>query len=157
MKNILLIMPYGSVGGMERLALTFYDHYRSLGYKVKAVKFISLPEDIIHFGADEYALSHKDFNRFTFAKRMQFYLKIPKLLRKIIQKEQITHSIAFGDMANTFSSLTFTKEFKIASIHALKSVEFVNQTFLNRIFKLSYKTSYRNFDKVVCISQAIRE
>ena len=25
MKNILLIMPYGSVGGMERLALTFYD------------------------------------------------------------------------------------------------------------------------------------
>jgi hypothetical protein len=34
MKNILLIMPYGSVGGMERLALNFFytHYYKSQGY-----------------------------------------------------------------------------------------------------------------------------
>lgn len=154
MKNILLIMPYGSVGGMERLALTFYDFYKSQGHNVKAVKIIGLPSDIIHFGEDEYVLSRKDFNRFSFQKRLLFYIRIPGLLRKIIKKENITHSIAFGDMSNTFSSLTFTSEFKVASIHSLKSVEFVHKTFLNRIFKLSYRTSYRNFDKVVNISEA---
>ena len=29
-KTILLIMPYGSVGGMERLALSFYNYYNLL-------------------------------------------------------------------------------------------------------------------------------
>jgi len=157
MKNILLIIPYGSVGGMERLALTFYDYYKTLGYGVKAVKIVKLRNDIINFGGDEFFLSDKDLNEFSFQGRLKFYLKIPGMLRKIIKQEKISHSIAFGDMANVFSSLTFTNEFKIASIHALKSVEFLNDTFLNKIFKLSFKTSYRNFDKVVCISEAIKK
>lgn len=156
MKNILLIMPYGSVGGMERLALTFYDYYKAKGYSVKAVKIVKLPNDIINFGEDEYFLSTKDFNEFSSQERAKFYFKIPGMLRQIIKEQQITHSIAFGDMANVFSALTFTKEFKIASIHALKSVEFLNKTFLNKIFKFAFKTSYRNFDKVVCISKAIK-
>ena len=149
-------MPYGSVGGMERLALTFYNYYKAQGYDVKAVKIIKLQNDIINFGQDELFLSEKDLNAFSFADRIKFYLKIPAMLRKIIQEQQTTHSIAFGDMANVFSSLTFTNEFKIASIHALKSVEFVNKNFLNRVFKLAFKTTYRNFDKVVCISKAIK-
>ncbi len=157
MKKILLVMPYGSVGGMERLALNFYHHYKKEGFEVKAVKIIQLPSDIIHFGADEIALSTIDFNAMSFLKRFWFYIKIPFLLRKIIKQNNITHSIAFGDMANVFSSLTFTKEFKIASIHALKSVEFISKSFLNTIFKMAFKTSYRKFKKVVCISQAIQD
>lgn len=157
MKNILLFMPYGSVGGMERLALNFYHQYRKEGFEVKAVKIIQLESDIIHFGADEIALSTIDFNEMSFLERFWFYVKIPFLLRKIITQNEITHSIAFGDMANVFSSLTFTKEFKIASIHALKSVEFVSKSFLNSVFEMAFKTSYRVFDKVVCISQAIED
>ena len=49
-KRILLLMPYGSVGGMERLALTFYNRMKKLGYKVKVVKLIKLEDDIILFG-----------------------------------------------------------------------------------------------------------
>lgn len=157
MKNILLIMPYGSVGGMERLALNFYSHYKAQGYSVKAIKIIQLPSDIIHFGEDEIALSTLDFYEMSFAKRFWFYFKIPFLIRKIIKQNNILHSISFGDMANVFSSLSFTSEFKIASIHALKSVEFVTKSFLNTIFKLAFKTSYYFFDKVVCISQAIKK
>ena len=157
MKNILLIMPYGSVGGMERLALNFYNHYKEKGYKVKAIKIIQLSSDIIHFNNDEIALSTLDFNEMSFIKRFWFYVKIPFLIRKIIKKNKISHSIAFGDMANVFSSLTFTKEFKIASIHALKSVEFVNKNFLNTVFKMGFKTSYYFFNKVVCISEAIKK
>lgn len=157
MRKILLIMPYGSVGGMERLALNFYNQYREDGYEVKAVKIIQLQSDIIHFGADEIALSTIDFNEMSFLKRFWFYIKIPFILRKIIKQNQITHSIAFGDMANVFSSLTFTKEFKIASIHALKSVEFTSKSFLNSVFKKAFQTSYRYFDKVVCISEAIQK
>jgi len=56
-KRILLIIPYGSVGGMERLAFSFYNFYKSLGYYSKAVKFIQLDSDIIHFGEDELFLS----------------------------------------------------------------------------------------------------
>ena len=157
MKNILLIMPYGSVGGMERLALNFYTHYKAQGYSVKAIKIIQLPSDIIYFGEDEIALSTLDFYEMSFAKRFWFYFKIPFLIRKIVKQNNISHSISFGDMANVFSSLSFTSEFKIASIHALKSVEFVTKSFLNTIFKLAFKTSYYFFDKVVCISQAIKK
>ena len=156
MKKILLVMPYGSVGGMERLALNFYNQYKLDGYEVKAVKIIQLQSDIIHFGTDEIALSTIDFNEMSFLKRFWFYIKIPFILRKIIKQNQITHSIAFGDMANVFSSLTFTNEFKIASIHALKSVEFISKSFLNSVFKKAFQTSYRYFDKVVCISEAIK-
>ena len=149
-------MPYGSVGGMERLALNFYTHYKEQGYSVKAIKIIQLPSDIIHFGNDEIALSTVDFYEMSFVKRLMFYLKIPYLIHKIVKQNKTTHSIAFGDMANVFSSLSFTSEFKIASIHALKSVEFVSKSFLNSIFKLAFKTSYYFFNKVVCISEAIK-
>ncbi len=156
-KTILLIMPYGSVGGMERLALTFYNHYKTQGYTIKALKLIKLDSDIINFGDDECFFSDKDFGYMSVVQRILFYLSIPFKLRRLIKKNQITHSIAFGDMANVFSSLTFTKEFKIASIHALKSAELSAKNMFNTIFSRSYKTSYRFFDKVVCISQAIKE
>lgn len=150
-------MPYGSVGGMERLALNFYNHYLNQGFEVKALKIIKLESDIINFGENEIALSVIDFNQMSFLKRLLFYCKAPFLIRKIIKENKITHSISFGDMANLFVSLTFTKEYKVASIHALKSVEFVTQNFLNKLFKISYKSTYRFFDKVVCISEAIRK
>ena len=156
-KSILLIMPYGSVGGMERLALNFYNYYISKGYKVKALKLIKLKTDIINFEKDECFFSEKDFFEMSFMQRMLFYAIIPFKIRKLIKKENITHSIAFGDMANIFSSLTFTKEFKVASIHALKSVEFANKTFLNKVFKIGFKTSYKHFNRMVCISTAIKE
>ena len=156
MKKILLIMPYGSVGGMERLALTFYNHYRGLGYEVKALKIIKLDSDIIHFGGDELFLSGVDFSGMTMQRRMRFYFSVPLRIRRIIKQYGITHSIAFGDMANVFSSWTRTKEFKVASMHAVKSIEFENKNFLNTVFKRAFKKSYRNFDKVVCISKAIK-
>ena len=157
MKKILLIMPYGSVGGMERLALTFYNHYRSLGYEVKALKIIKLDSDIIHFGDDELFLSGVDFSGMAMQRRMRFYFSVPLYIRRIIKKYGITHSIAFGDMANVFSSWTRTKELKVASMHAVKSIEFENKNFLNKVFKRAFRKSYRNFDKVVCISNAIKK
>jgi len=157
MKSILLIIPYGSVGGMERLALNFYNFYKGKGYKVKTIKFIKLPTDLINFNEDEYYFSSKDFFELSFLKRFLFYLKAPLKIRNIIKSENISHSISFGDMANVFSSLSFTNEFKVASIHALKSVEFMNKNMLNTIFKWSLKTSYQYFSKVVCISQGIKE
>jgi len=157
MKNILLFMPYGSVGGMEKLALTFYNHYKGLGFNVKGVKIIQLNNDIINFGEDEFALSTKDFADYSKVDRVKFYFSIPKKLRTIIEENNIDHTISFGDMANCFSALSKTSENKIASIHALKSVELSYKSIMNRLFKLSYKTIYKRFDKVVCISEAIRE
>lgn len=156
MKNILLIMPYGGVGGMERLALNFYNHYKKKGYSVKAIKIIQLDSDIVHFGEDEIVLSTIDFIQMSFLKRFWFYCKIPFLIHQIIKKNKITHSISFGDMANVFSSLSFSKEFKVASIHSFKSIEFKEKNFLNKIFKLAYKTSYFFFNKVVCISETVK-
>lgn len=156
MKNILLMIPYGSVGGMERLALNFYTFYKSMGYNVKVIKLIQLQTDIINFEDDEIAFSKKDFFNMSFLYRFYFYLKIPFLVRKAIKKYDIHHTISFGDMCNVFNSLTLTSEHKIASIHALKSVELVTNSFLNIIFKLSYRSTYRKFSKVVCISNAIK-
>src|SRR5690606_781252 len=81
----------------------------------------------------------------------------PFKLRKLIKNNNITHSIAFGDMANIFSALTYTKEFKIGSIHALKSVELNSDSFFTRFIKYAYRTIYKNLDKVVCISAAIKK
>ena len=150
-------MPYGSVGGMERLALTFYNHYKAKGYEVKSLKFIKLDNDIINFGNDELFFKSYDFNKMKRIERILFYVKAPFLLRRIIKKEKISHSIAFGDMANIFSSLTFTKELKIGSLHALKSVELKNKTLLNKLLKICFKTSFKKFNKLICISNAIRE
>ncbi|UMB60343.1 glycosyltransferase [Lutibacter sp. A80] len=157
MKKILLMIPYGSVGGMERLALTFYDYYKSKGYIVKGLKIIKLNNDIISFGDDEIYLSNKDFNEMSRFQRMIFYLKCPFLINRLVKKYEISHSIAFGDMANLFSSLSFSKEFKVGSIHALKSSEFSGLSTFNKIFKLSYKSTYYFLDKVVCISKGIKD
>ncbi|KAB1071274.1 glycosyltransferase [Tamlana haliotis] len=156
-KNILLIMPYGSVGGMERLALTFYDYYKEKGHQIKVLKLIQLQNDIINFGEDELYLSTVDFSEMKASKRLLFYAKSPIHIRKIIKKYNITHSIAFGDMANLFSSLTQTKEFKIGSIHALKSVELITNTFFNKLTRFGYKHLYGKLNKLVCISKAIKE
>ncbi|GAL77623.1 glycosyltransferase [Algibacter lectus] len=155
-KSILLIMPYGSVGGMERLALSFYNQYKKEGYTVKALKFIKLKNDIINFGKDELSLSLLDFSEMSKVQRLKFYLSSPLFINKIIKKYKITHSIAFGDMANLFSSLSFSKEYKIGSIHALKSVEFKNDSTFNKIVKYGYKTCYKKLNKLVCISKAIK-
>ncbi|GAL64925.1 glycosyltransferase [Algibacter lectus] len=156
-KRILLIMPYGSVGGMERLALSFYNFYIKKGFYVKALKFITLENDIINFNKDELYLSDKDFSSMSKKDRLLFYFKAPRAIKRIVKEHNITHSIAFGDMANLFSSLSFSKEYKIGSIHALKSVEFKHNTLFHRLTKLGYKTSYKNLDKLVCISKAIKD
>lgn len=156
-KRILLLIPYGSVGGMERLALTFYKRMKKQNYDVKVLKLIKLADDIILFGDDELYLSEKDFSEMSFIQRLLFYLSIPFRFRRIIKEYKITDTISYGDMCNLFSSLTFSKENKVASIHAQKSIELVNRTLLNRIYEWSYKNSYRNLDKVVCISEAIKD
>lgn len=150
-------MPYGGVGGMERLALHFYNYYKTQGYSVKALKFITMQSDIIKFNEDEYALLNKDLSELSALKRLWFYITAPLKLRKIIKKNKITHSIAFGDMANMFSALTYTSEFKIGSIHALKSVELNSSSLFTQIIKWSYKSIYKNLNKVVCISAAIHK
>lgn len=150
-------MPYGKVGGMERLAFNFYSNLKAKGHYVIAVKIIQQKTDIIFFNEDEIALSNKDFHEMSFLNRFWFYIKIPFKIRQIIRKNKISHSVSFGDMANIFSSLTFTKEYKIASIHALKSIEFMNKNVLNFLFKFGYKSSYFFFNKVICISHAIKK
>ena len=155
-QNILLIMPYGSVGGMERLAETFYDNYRKMGHTVKAVKIVGLGNDIIDFGQDEVVLSKKDFAAFSVLGRLFFYLQIPILLRRIIRKHKIDTSIAFGDMANCFSAITKTKERKVASFHSMKSIEFVNTSGISGFFKWSIQNTYKRFDKVVAISKTVK-
>jgi glycosyltransferase involved in cell wall biosynthesis len=155
-KKILLIMPYGGVGGMERLALNLYIQYKKQGYEVKAIKLIQLKTDIIHFGIDEIAFSKVDLVEMSFIQRFVFYCKIPFYINRIVKKNKITHSISFGDMANVFSSLSVTKEYKIGSIHSYKSIEFLNKSFLSKIFKFSYRSIYYFFDKVVCISEAVK-
>lgn len=156
MHRILLILPYGSLGGMERLALTFYHHYKSIGHQVKILKIVGLPGDMVSVGEDGIVLSEKDLFQMSFPARMLFYLRLPGMVRNVVKKHQITHSVAFGDMANMASSLSGTNEYKVASIHSLKSVELRNPTMLNRIFLYGYRRTYRNFDKVIAISEAIR-
>jgi len=155
-RHILLILPYGGVGGMERLALNLYRHYRSLGDQVKVIKQIRLPDDIVNFGEDEIALSERDLTRMSALQRLGFYLSIPFSIARAVRAHGITHSIALGDMSNLFSSLSPSREFKVASIHSLKSVELAGGGLLNRIFRLAYRSTYRRFDRVVAISRAIR-
>ncbi|WP_282085922.1 glycosyltransferase [Aquimarina algiphila] len=157
MKNILLIIPYGGVGGMERLAFSFYNFYKKEGHFIKAVKFIKMKNDIINFGEDELFFSDRDFSEMSKIERLKFYVSIPFQLRKVIKKHKITHSISFGAMPNVYSSLTYTKDYKIASIHALKSVELSNNSLLSKMTRFGYKYTYKNLDKVVCISNAIKE
>lgn len=155
-RRVLLIIPYGGVGGMERLALNLYRHYRSLGGGVKVIKLVRLPDDIVNFGEDEIVLSERDLVQMTPLRRIGFYLSVPISIARAVRAHGITHSIAFGDMGNLFSSLSPSCEFKVASIHSLKSVELASNGALNRIFRLAYRTTYRRFDRVVCISRAIR-
>ena len=155
--RILIILPYGSVGGMERLALSFYNQYKKQNYFVKAVKFIGLSNDIINFGIDEIVFSRVDYAGMTKINRIIFNFKIPYKLRILIKKHKITHSISFGDPTNFYSSITFTKEYKIGSIHALKSVEMSNNSKLSKLTKFGFDNTYKKFDKLVCISKAIKK
>ncbi|MEN1957894.1 glycosyltransferase [Luteimonas changyuni] len=155
-RHILLIIPYGGVGGMERLALNLYRHYRSLGDRVKVMKLVRLPDDIVNFGEDEIALSERDLTEMSALRRAGFYLSIPFSIARTVRAHGISHSIAMGDMGNLFSSLSPSREFRVASIHSLKSAELAGGGVLNRIFGLAYRSSYRRFDRVVSISRAIR-
>jgi glycosyltransferase involved in cell wall biosynthesis len=157
MKTILLFMPYGSVGGMERLASYQYTAYKAMGYRVKVVKIIGLPDDVVYFGEDEIVLSTRDFYAYGTIARFWFYIRIPFMMRRLIQKYSVDFTLSYGDMANVFSAVTLTNEYKIAGIHALKSVEFKMSSFLNNIFRKSFQTIYCRFQKVVCISEAIKK
>lgn len=88
--------------------------------------------------------------------RALFYIVAPFKIRRILKKEQATDSISFGDMANIFSALSYTRENKIGSIHALKSVELNANNSFNKLIKFSYKNLYGRFKKVVCISHDIK-
>lgn len=156
-KRILLILPYGGVGGMERLALSFYSYYKKKGYYVKAVKFIKLASDIINFGEDEIFLADKDYVDMSKSSRLLFNFKAPLKLRRIIKGHKITHSIAFGDPPNLYSSITYTNEYKIGSIHALKSVELSNNSLLSKLTRFGFKYTYKRLDKLVCISKGIKK
>ena len=156
-RRILLILPYGGVGGMERLTLNLYRHYRSLGDTVKVMKLVRLPDDIVNFGDDEIALSERDLAGMSPLRRIGFYLSIPLSIARAVMAHGITHSIAMGDMCNLFSSVSPSREFRVASIHSLKSVELASGGMLNGIFRLAYRTSYCRFDRVVCISRTIRD
>lgn len=156
-RRILLIIPYGGVGGMERLAWNMYRHYRDLGDTVKVVKVVGLENDIVNFGEHEIVLSRLDLVDLSPVKRYWFYLSIPLAIARVVRKHGITHSIAFGDVSNLFSSLSPSREFKVASIHSLKSVELAGNTVLNRLTRLAYRSTYRRFKRVVCISRAIRD
>ena len=48
------------VGGIERLAFTFYNYYKKIGYDVKVIKIIKQKSDLFNFGNDELYLSKKD-------------------------------------------------------------------------------------------------
>lgn len=157
MKRILLIIPYGGVGGMERLALSFYNHYKKTGQYIKVVKFIKLADDIINFGEDELFLSDKDYFEMPKVSRLAFNFTAPYKLRNLIRKHNITDSISFGEPANIYSSLTYTKEFKVGSVHALKSVELSNESKLSKLTRWGLKNTYKKLDKLVCISNAIKE
>ena len=97
--HVLLIIPYGGVGGMERLALNLYRHYRGLGDRVKVIKLVRMPDDIVNFGDDEIVLSKRDLVQMTPLRRIGFYLSIPISIAKAVWTHGITHSIAFGDKA----------------------------------------------------------
>ncbi|PKB44654.1 glycosyltransferase involved in cell wall biosynthesis [Cellulophaga sp. RHA19] len=157
MKNILLVIPYGGVGGMERLAYSFYNYYKKKGYYIKVCKFIKLENDIVNFGEDENFFSDIDFSSMSKMQRYLFYITVPFKLRKIIKNHNITHTISFGAMPNVYSSMTYTKDYKIASIHALKSVELSNNSLLSKMTRFGYKYTYGKLDKVVCISNAIKD
>lgn len=157
MKNILLILPYGGIGGMEKLAENLYTFYTKQGHVVKVVKIVQLPTDVVHFGEDEIAFSQVDLSAMSSLKRYLFYAQIPFLLRRYIHQYKITHSIAFGDFTNLFSSVTFTKEFKIGSIHSLKSVELQTNNFFSKLTRRGFRSSYRHFDRLICISESIKK
>lgn len=142
---------------MERVAKTFYDHYVSLKYYVKVIKIVGLKNDILTFGKDEYSLSSVDFIDMSKFQRLKFYIKAIITIRRFKIKNNITHTISFGDLSNVYNSLSFSSDYKVASIHALKSVEFKDRSIWNRIFKICYKSSYKYLDKVVCISKDIKE
>lgn len=156
-KRILLILPYGGVGGIERLVDTFYRTYVAQGQVVRVLKVIGLSDDIVNFGADESCLSDRDLSEMPVLGRLWFYLVAPFKLRSLIRRNRITHSIAFGDVANLYSAMTFTGEFKVASVHSLKSVELRSRTLLARATWLGYRSFYRFFDRVVSIGESIRK
>jgi glycosyltransferase involved in cell wall biosynthesis len=112
---------------------------------------------VIGFGSDEVILSSKDLCEMTAFGRLGFYLSVPVRLRRIIKCREITHTITFGDVTNIFSALTFTNEFKVASIHSLKSAELKSRTGLALVSELAYRRLYGAFNRVVCISKDIAE
>ena len=123
---------------------------------MKVLKIVSLETDIVAFADDEFFLVKRDLHTMKAIERFFLYVKCPFVISRLVKKYNISHSIAFGDMANLFSSISFSKEYKIASIHSLKSVELSRRTNLNKLFEFSYKSTYYFIDKVVCISDAIR-
>ena len=156
-KRILLILPYGGVGGIERLVATFYRAYLAQGHMVRVLKVIGLPDDIVNFGTDESRLSDRDLSDMSAPARLWFYLTAPFKVRSHIRRNRITHSIAFGDVPNLYSSMTFTGEFKVGSVHSLKSVELRSGSLLARATSFGYRTFYRFFDRMVAISQSVRQ
>lgn len=151
MKRVLMIIDHGKLGGVEKASFNLIKIFEELKYEVKLVKLRKEEEEVIQYFNEVTLKSGGSRNKI-----LRSFEEVI-LLKKLKKKYRPDIVISNGEYSTIINLLTFTKEKKIATVHSIKSIELKTQKMLGVFCKLGMKYFYKKLDKVVCISEGIKD
>lgn len=152
MKKLLIVTSSGQVGGVEKITYNLWQELKKKNIEIKVLKiFKDNDNDFYSYGEDELVIcGNKRLRENNFLKKIYRLVKDTIFISFYKYKYNIDTILAMGEMCSFLSGLSLGKGNKIASIHGKK----VNYDS-NIISKLSIY-SYKKTDKIICISEGIK-
>lgn len=152
MMKLLIVTSSGQVGGVEKITYNLWQELKKKNIEVKVLKiFKDNDNDYYSYGEDELVIwGNKRLRESNFFKKIYRLIKDTMFISFYKYKYNINTTLAMGEMCSFLSGLSLGKDLKIASIHG-KKVKY-DSNIISNISIYSYKKT----DKIICISEGIK-
>ncbi|WP_330111441.1 glycosyltransferase [Cetobacterium somerae] len=150
MKNILMLTTSGKQGGVEKITHTLWKELRKY-YSIKVLKISVSNEEVYLYGEDEIRIGNKNLREKNKIRKIYRLIKDTILITYYKKKYKIDLTISIGEMATLLNGLSLDMGKKIGSIHGEKV------KYRDKITKIISDISFKRLNRILCISEAIKE
>lgn len=150
MKNVLILTTSGQEGGVEKITYTLWKELKK-NYSIKVLKIFTASQEIYKYEEDEIKIDNKSLSEKNKIKKIYRLIKDVLIISYYKRKYNIDITISMGEMATLLNGLSLDNGKKIGSIHGEKV------KYTDRIVKIISNISFKRINKILCVSEAIRE
>lgn len=150
MKNVLLIIPKLSHGGIERVASNVSMNIKKYN---QIVFSIMNQKERYNFAVEPYIVDRRLGRGFLGKLLVSFfrYYHLAKI------KKNVDIALSFGERCNILNIITPRRVKKIISCHSVISIENDKKGYVGFIYSLLAKKLYRYADAVIAVSTAVKD